>query len=475
MSLDTDPIPFARPSVGAGEEAAVLRVLRSGWLTTGAETLAFEREFAAFLQEPAPGPGPGENGGGDGGGGGNGGPGPGESGGNGPGPGNAPGPGESGGASPQTAPLHALAVNSATSGLHLALEACGIGPGDLVLTPSFTFTATAEVVRYLGAEPVFVDVVPGGFHLDPGALENTLDRLSRGLPAYPPRRNPSPSGHSAGDQGFGPRGIARALIPVHYGGLPCDMEAILAIARRRGLKVIEDAAHSFPSRLEGRPAAQSPFAGTLGDVGVFSFYATKTITTGEGGMVVCRDENTARRISLMRSHGINRSVWDRYTDTRASWCYEVVEPGYKYNLPDLLGALGRVQLSRAWELLKKREAIAARYDQAFGGDEAFQIPPTGPGDARHLYPLRLDEQKISLSRDQFIQKLQEKGIGVSVHFIPLHTMPYYKNRYGFQDDDFPESLDSFRRLISLPIWPEMSAAQVNRVISVVKTVKDAYT
>jgi dTDP-4-amino-4,6-dideoxygalactose transaminase len=442
MSPETEPIPFARPSVGPGEEEAVLRVLRSGWLTTGAETLAFEREFAAFLREELPGGGGGQK--------------------------TVPG---------ERPPLYALAVNSATSGLHLALEACGIGPGDLVLVPSFTFTSTAEVVRYLGAEPVFVDTVPGGFHLDPGALENTLDRLSRGLPPYPPRHT-SPGNSAGTGEGFGPRGIARAVIPVHYGGLPCDMEALLAVARRRGLRVIEDAAHAFPSRLaDGSFAGTrvSGFAGTLGDAGVFSFYATKTITTGEGGMVVCGEKNMARRISVMRSHGIDRSVWDRYTDTRASWYYEVVAPGYKYNLPDLLGALGRVQLSRAWELLKKREAIAARYDRAFGGDEAFQIPPTGPGDARHLYPLRLYPQKISLSRDLFIQKLKERGVGVSVHFIPLHTMSYYKKRYELRDDDFPESLDSFRRLISLPIWPDMSASQIDRVISVVKTIKDEYT
>ena len=442
-----DSIPFARPFTGQEEEEAVLRVLRSGWLTTGAETLAFEREFAAFLRETAPG-------------------------------------GKKGPAG--TAPLlYALAVNSATSGLHLALEACGIGPGDLVLVPTFTFTATAEVVRYLGAEPVFVDTVPGGFHLDPQALETTLDRLSRDLPAYPPRRNrpASAQGAGTGDRGFGPRGIARAVIPVHYGGLPCDMEAILGIARRRGLRVIEDAAHSFPSRLEDRSGGASGlagtrvsgFAGTLGDAGVFSFYATKTITTGEGGMVVCGDETMSRRMSIMRSHGINRSVWDRYTNTRASWYYEVVEPGFKYNLPDLLGALGRVQLSRAWDLLKKREAIAARYDRAFGEDEAFQSPPTGPGDARHLYPLRLNQKKTAFPRDQFIQNLQNRGIGVSVHFIPLHTMPYYKTRYGFRDDDFPGALDGFRRLISLPIWPGMTGSQINRVISMVKSVKDAYT
>jgi dTDP-4-amino-4,6-dideoxygalactose transaminase len=466
---DGGPIPFARPFIGREEEEAVLRVLRSGWLTTGAETLAFEREFAAFLQEPAPG---GCGGSGNG----------------------AP----AGGVPPQTAALHALALNSATSGLHLALEACGVQAGDLVLVPSFTFTSTAEVVRYLGAEPVFVDVIPGGFHMDPRALEYTLDRLYRDLPAYAPRPGHA-AGTSAGAQGFGPRGRPAAVIPVHYGGLPCDMAAILSIARRRRLRVIEDAAHAFPSR-PGIKSAQeagfagasgpgfagtpSPsfvgtpsfsFAGTLGDAGVFSFYATKTITTGEGGMVVCRDEKIAGRVAIMRSHGIDRSVWNRYTDAKASWYYEVVEAGYKYNLPDMLAAIGRVQLGRAWELLKRREAIAARYDEAFGGDGRLILPPTGPGDARHLYPLRLNPRTCPLPRDQFIQKLQAGGIGVSVHFIPLHTMPYYKKRYGFEDNDFPESLRAFQRLVSLPIWPGMENSQVNRVIRMVKAITDEYT
>jgi len=256
-----DGIPFARPFVGREEEEAVLRVLRSGWLTTGSETLAFEKEFAQFLQNTSSNDSP------------------------------PPPPGGE---------IHCLAVNSATSGLHLALEAIGIGPGDIVLVPSLTFTATAEVVRYLGADPVFVDVAPGSFHMDPSALEKTIEAL--------------------------PKGKAKAVIPVHYGGLVCDMEAITEIARRRGLKVIEDAAHSFPSLVSsnGHPR----FAGTIGDIGVFSFYATKTITTGEGGMVVSGDAEIAARVSVMRSHGIDRSVWNRYSDAKAPWYYEVVEAGY---------------------------------------------------------------------------------------------------------------------------------------------------
>jgi dTDP-4-amino-4,6-dideoxygalactose transaminase len=411
ISSQPDQIPFALPYIGKEEEEAALRVLRSGWLTTGSEALAFEREFAEFLAEGAKPGGP-----------------------------------------------ACLAVNSATSGLHLALEAVGTGPGDVVLAPSYTFASTAGTARCLGAEVAFVDTARDSFHLDPRALETALERLSRGLPAYPPR--PGSSG-----EGFGPRGKPRALIPVHYGGLPCDMDAVMAVSRRYGAAVIEDAAHAFPSRLPG-----GRWAGTIGDAGVFSFYATKTITTGEGGMVVSRNQGMIDRMAIMRSHGIDRSIWNRYTDTGASWYYEVTAPGYKYNMPDILAALGRVQLSRAPSLLEKRARIARRYDQAFGGDELFSLPPSGPADARHLYPLRLNLEKSPLPRDAFIENLKAAGIGVSVHFIPLHCMPYYKNRYNLQDGDFPESLRNFQRVISLPIWPGMGEAQVERVIASVKAV-----
>jgi dTDP-4-amino-4,6-dideoxygalactose transaminase len=392
-------IPFARPFIGKEEEEACLRVLRSGWLTTGQEALSFENEFAAFLQAPA----------GD-----------------------------------KQAPIRALAVNSATSGLHLALEACGVGAGDLVIVPSYTFTATAEVVRYLGAEPVFVDVKPGTFHLDPQSFELTVKRLLSGQCAYRIRG------------GFGPSGKPKAVIPVHFGGLSCDMDAITDSAHRFGIPVIEDAAHSFPSLL-----ADNRYAGTLGDIGVFSFYATKTITTGEGGMVATGNPKLADRISIMRLHGIDRNVWNRDTDAKASWYYEVVAPGYKYNMPDILAAIGRVQLSRSEALLSMRRRIAALYDAAFSSDSRFIIPPSGAGDARHLYPLRLAP---SISRNAFIERLQDEGIGTSVHFIPLHTMPYYKTRYGFDDRDFPESLTAFNQAVSLPIWPGMTDEHVRQVV-----------
>jgi dTDP-4-amino-4,6-dideoxygalactose transaminase len=248
------------------------------------------------------------------------------------------------------------------------------------------------------------------------------------------------------------------------------MDALTGIARRYGLAVIEDAAHSFPSRLP-----DGSWAGTLGDAGVFSFYATKTITTGEGGMVVTRNGALAERIRRMRSHGIDRTIWNRYTDTGASWYYEVTEPGYKYNLPDLLAALGRAQLARAEELLAMRREIALRYDEAFRDEPALVLPPTGPGDARHLYPLFLREERAGISRDRFIEQLTGAGIGVSVHFIPLHIMPYYKKRYGLEPEDFPGALAQFRGEISLPIWQGMKEGQVDRVIAVVKKLLREYS
>jgi dTDP-4-amino-4,6-dideoxygalactose transaminase len=415
-------VPFARPFIGKEEEAACIRVLRSGWLTTGEETLAFEQEFASFLTS-----------------------------------GtlrntteflHSANMGHSNSGDPA---LRCLAVNSATSGLHLALEACGVGKGDVVLTPSYTFASTAEVVRYLGAEPVFVDVAPGTFHMDPNALEAAVRRLLAGECAYPAR--------SGARDGFGPRGVPKAVLPVHYGGLLCDMNAIMAVAARRDLKVIEDAAHSFPSAME------SGFAGTIGDAGVFSFYATKPLATGEGGMVATRHKEVAERMSIMRLHGVDRTIWNRYMDTRASWYYEVTAPGYKYNLPDILSALGRVQLSRCMALLSMRRRIAACYDAAFSCDERFIIPATGPGDARHLYPLRLHP---SINRDTFIQTTRALGVGISVHFIPLHTMPYYRNRYGFEDNDLPESFKMFKQEVSFPLWPGMTEEAVGYVIACVR-------
>lgn len=376
MNPSTDFVPFALPSLGREEEDAVLAVLRSGWLTTGSVALEFEREFAAFVGAE-----------------------------------------------------HALAVNSATSGLHLALEALGVGPGDVVVTSPYTFASTAAVVRHLGAEVAFCDVVPGGYNMDPCRLEAVLKGTRK----------------------------VKAVVPVHVGGLPCSMDEILALARRYGCAVVEDAAHAFPSRLPGG------FAGTLGDIGVYSFYATKTITTGDGGMVVTADPRLAKRVSTMRMHGIDRPVWDRYTSKTASWSYSVVEAGYKYNLPDLLAALGREQLKKADRFLGERRRIAGIYGEAFRDLAFVEPPPDGPGHAWHLYSLRLRPGSLRIGRDEFVDLLREAGVGTSVHFIPLHTMPYWADRYRLTPDSFPEALASFRRTISLPIWQGMGEDRARRV------------
>ncbi|GMO49773.1 MAG: DegT/DnrJ/EryC1/StrS aminotransferase family protein [Termitinemataceae bacterium] len=395
-------IPFALPYIGSEEEEAVLKVLRSGWLTTSKEALNFEKEFSEFIG----------------------------------------------------ARHHALAVNSATSGLHLSLEACGVRSGDVVLVPSCTFASDAEAVRYLGADIAFIDSESGGFNLDPCAVEDTLKRLAAGRSAY---------------KNGGPKGRAAAIIAVHFGGLPCEMQRIKDAASEYGVPVIEDCAHAFPAF-----SADGRTAGTIGDIGVFSFYATKTITTGEGGMIVTANKEMAERMQVMRLHGIDRPVWNRYNaasltsvDKKPSWHYEVVESGFKYNLCDILASIGRVQLKRASWLLGERKKIAAFYDFAFEKNESFVLPPTALGNAYHLYPLRLNSKKCRLTRDELIEKLKENGIGTSVHFIPLHTMPYYKKLYGFTETDFPVAYDNFLREVSLPIFPGMSDDQTEYIISVI--------
>jgi dTDP-4-amino-4,6-dideoxygalactose transaminase len=382
---DTEFIPFALPSIGVEEEEAVLRVLRSGWLTTGKEADAFEKEFAS-----------------------------------------------------RVGAAHALALNSATAGLHLALEALGIGPGDTVITSPLTFTATAEVVRYLGAEVLFSDTLPGGFNLDPEALAATIR-----------------SALAAGRR-------VKAFIPVHMGGEPCPMRRLAEIALEYGLAIVEDAAHAFPVRSDdGR------WCGTSGNAGVYSFYATKTITTGEGGMVVTDDDALAQRIRIMRLHGIDRTVWDRYTSPAAPWAYKVVAAGYKYNLTDLAAAIGREQLKKADAFLARRREIAAAYSTAFASLPQLETPRRTGDHAWHLYILRL-RGSASGKRDFLLNRLREQGIGVSVHYIPLHLMPYYRDLYLLEPGDFPHALDTYQRSLSLPIYPGMEDRQVDRVIRAVE-------
>ncbi|GAA2096356.1 O-antigen biosynthesis aminotransferase WlbF [Microlunatus panaciterrae] len=379
-----DFLPFALPDIGKEEIEAAADAMRSGWLTTGPRAAAFEREFAEFLGEG----------------------------------------------------VHAVALNSATAGLHLALEAVGIGPGDEVLVPTWTFTSTAEVVRYLGADPVMVDVDPVTLNLD----------LEAAAAAVTPR--------------------TRAVMPVHFAGLAVDRSGLEKLARNCGLIVVEDAAHSFPT-----VSAGSLVGAGASEAVVFSFYATKTMTTGEGGMVVTSDPDVAKRIRTMRLHGISRDVFDRYRSTVPSWQYEVVAPGFKYNLTDPAAAMGRVQLGRAHEMRDRRGAIAAVYDEAFA-DLPLELPAhADPGDvhAWHLYVTRLTAD-AAVGRDAFIEEMARAGVGCSVHFIPLHKHPYWRDRYALTDEQFPVASAQFERVASLPIFSSMSDAQVDRVVRAVRRV-----
>ena len=371
-------LPFALPEIGEDEIAEVVDTLRSGWVTTGPKAKRFEEDFSVFLGD---------------------------------------------------ANLHSLAVNSATAGLHLALEALGVGPGDEVITTTHTFTATAEVVRYLGADVKLVDIDPKTLCIDPNAVEHAV----------------------------GPK--TRAIMPVHYGGLAADMPAILEIAQRHGLGVVEDAAHALPATCGGKRI------GTLGsDATVFSFYANKTITTGEGGMVVTRSEKLAKRMKTMRLHGMSRDAFDRFTSKVPSWYYEIVAPGFKYNLTDIAAALGIHQLKRAETFQRQREAIAKHYDQALAGLPLVLPPGPQGGDVHswHLYVVRLADA-AAVSREAFIEALFAAGIGCSVHYIPLHLQPYWRDRYGLSAAQFPHSQHAYERLVSLPMYPRMTQADVLRV------------
>jgi dTDP-4-amino-4,6-dideoxygalactose transaminase len=318
--------------------------------------------------------------------------------------------------------------------LHLALEALGIGPGDEVITTTHTFTATAEVVRYLGADVRLVDIDPITLNIDPRLVEAAIT----------------------------PR--TKAIIPVHYAGLAADMPAILAIAERHGLKVVEDAAHALPTTSAGR------LVGTLAsDATVFSFYANKTITTGEGGMLVTRDEALAKRACVMRLHGMNRDAFDRFTATAPSWYYEIVAPGFKYNLTDIAAALGLHQLKKARAFAQRRAEIAQRYHESFASLPLTCAPGPLAGEqhAWHLYVVRL-HREAAVSRDRFIERLYAQGIGCSVHYIPLHLHPYWRERYGLSPAQFPHSQRAYEQMLSLPIYTRMTDSDVSRVVAAVK-------
>ena len=378
------PIPFHVPTIDDNDVPGVLDALRSGWITTGPRAREFEEAFSRFLSEDS---------------------------------------GEE---------LHALAVNSCTAGLHLALEAVGVSPGDLVIVPVWTFTATAEVVRYLGADPVFCDVDPNTLNLGIPQIEAALSRLER----------------------------IKAVIPVHVAGLPCNMQAIEELACENGWSVVDDAAHSLPTRHGGR------LIGRWGRATAFSFYATKTLCTGEGGMVVTREAAVAERMRVMRLHGINRDAFDRYRSDRPSWYYEIVAPGFKYNMGDIAAALGLSQLKRVTSFRDARARIAERYTEAFSTVDGFHPPVDADAQdshSWHLYTLRVEGGRSV--RDQMIEELRELEIGSSVHFIPLHMHPYWRETYSLSDSDFPHATRAFGQEISLPIYPFMDDEQLSRAVN----------
>jgi dTDP-4-amino-4,6-dideoxygalactose transaminase len=377
-------IPFSAPEIGEEEIDEVVDCLRSGWVTTGPKTQRFEEAFSKFMGSG----------------------------------------------------FESIAVNSATAGLHLALEALGIGPGDEVIVPTLTFTATAEVVRYLGAHPVFVDSNPATLNIDVSGIEAAIT----------------------------PR--TKAILPVHYAGLACEMTKILELARKHGLRVVEDAAHALPSRHMGK------LVGTLDShVTVFSFYANKTMTTGEGGMIVTRHTDLANRMKTMRLHGIDRIAFDRYVSTRPSWFYEVIAPGFKYNLTDIASAIGIHQLRRLDRFLLARQKLVKNYLDGLEG-LPLQLPSNaveGDVHAWHLFVVRLTAE-AKIDRDKFILELSKKGIGTSVHYVPLHRHPYWRDTYHLHPEQFPVADQAYHSMVSLPLYSKMSEQDQEYVISSIREI-----
>ena len=387
LAMRSEYLPFALPDISPAAVEHVTESLLSGWITTGPKVRQFEAAFAA-----------------------------------------------------RVGARHAIAVNSCTAAMHLALEAIGLQADDEVITTPYTFAATAEVIRYFGAKPVLVDVLPETFNIDPA-----------GLPAA-----------------ITPR--TRAIIPVHIAGLAADMDEILAIARAHNLVVITDAAHAFPATYKEQTI------GSIADFTCFSFYATKTITTGEGGMITTDNDEWAERCRIMALHGISKDAWKRYT-AEGSWYYEIIAPGFKYNLTDIAAGIGLAQLERADEMWHKRAAIAHQYQQLLGEEPALTLPATLPDrqHAWHLYMLRLNLARLTIDRAQFIEEMKKRNIGTSVHFIPLHIHPYYREKYGFAPEAFPVAYREYQREISLPIFSKMSSADVYDVANAVLDIVQQHT
>jgi perosamine synthetase len=393
-------VPFFRPLLGQGERDAVLRVLDSGWLTTGSEVARFEEAFARAVEAE-----------------------------------------------------HAIAVNSATAALHLALEALGLRAGHGVLVPTMTFAATAEVVRYLGAFPILVDCEPGTLNIDLADAAAKCAAAAAGslLPGLHPLE-------------------VVGVMPVHVGGFLIDYPELNAFARSRNVWMVEDAAHAFPAAQ--RPDQASPWIRCGHDtaaVTCFSFYANKTITTGEGGMAVTANRGLADRMRQMSLHGLSTDAWRRYSG-RGSWDYRILAPGFKYNLTDLAAAIGVEQLHRAEAMRVQREAVATRYLTEFAGVEEFELPPVSSDriHAWHLFPIRLRLDRLTIDRDTFMEELRSAGIGTSVHWRPLHLHPYYTQTFGWREELLPVASREWRRLVSLPIFPSMTCEEGAHVIAQVK-------
>lgn len=371
-------LPFSPPSIGEEEIAEVVDTLRSGWLTTGPKTRQFEQAFADEFESPS-----------------------------------------------------AAALNSCTAGLHAALVALGVGPGDEVITTCLTFAATVNVIEHVGARPVLVDVEADTLNLDPQEVERAITERTK------------------------------VILPVHFAGHPVDLDAINALAAAHGLTVLEDAAHAVGAKYRGK------WIGSSGNPTSFSFYATKNMTTGEGGMLTGPAEliDQVRVISL---HGMSHEAWNRY-QKGGRWFYEVVLPGFKYNMTDVQAAMGLCQLKRLPRFIERRAEIAEKYALAFAEHESFELPVTRPevSHAWHLYPLRLRGDQLRIGRDEFVAELADRNIGTSVHFIPIHLHPFYADKYGYQPADFPIAHDSYQRMFSLPLNPAMTDHDVQDVVEAV--------
>ncbi len=394
-------VPFFRPSIGEPEIEEVVRCLRSGWLTSGPTAKRFEAAFAQAVGA-----------------------------------------------------RHAVAVNSCTAALHLAVDALGLKRGDAVLVPTMTFAATAEVVRYQGAVPILVDCEPATFNMDLADARRKIQWLRAGKLA-------AARGETLNLVG---------MIPVHVGGLMMDIAAIHTLANEEGLWVVEDAAHALPAAWRSSPDAPWQRCGQgTSAVSCFSFYANKTITTGEGGMAVTDNQALADRMRTMSLHGLSHDAWGRYTGG-GSWDYRIVDAGYKYNLTDIAAAIGVHQLERAEAMRLERQSLAHWYRGQLADLAEIELPsvPENRIHSWHLFPIRLRLERLGIDRNQFIVELRQRGVGCSVHWRPLHLHPYYAERFGWTSEDFPVASPLWERLISLPLFPAMLAAEREHVVRVVR-------